>query len=174
MELSEQLLRNDEIETLTRALLGACQEVRILYLHKNQISSGGAQAIANFLEQVKYPPQELHLSHNWLGPDDARRLFVAAASRCEYPLKKRDPLWLRLEMQQDPDLWGDIFQLNEWRRWDRMQEMVAYAEEKLRHIRHLKGIPLPRKNNTLICLVKKTKGCSRCCNNTVCPSCFLG
>ena len=168
MELSEQLLRNDEIETLTRALLGGCQEVRILCLHKNQISSDGAHAIAHFLEQVEYPPQELHLSHNWLGPDDARRLFVAAASRCEYPLKKRYPLWLRLEMQQDPDLWGDIFQLNEWRRWDRMQEMVAYAEEKLRYIRHLKGIPLPRKNNTFICLVKKTKGCSRCCNNTVC------
>ena len=163
LNLSDNRIGNVGVQALVEALLSECIELRILKLHKNRVSTAGAQAIANFIENVAKPPWEVHLSHNALGPSSARRLFVAAASRREYPLAGTIPLWLRLEWQRNVSDWIG-FESCEWKRWDLMAEMVAYAEAKLYCLRQEQGY-VTSTNGYLIC---QKLGTQCCCNASIC------
>lgn len=147
-------------KALLDSLVEQKAQLRVLKLHKNRIASAGSQAVANYVRWSSYPPQEVHLSHNYLGPSDARRLMVAAAHRAEYPLRGASPLWLRLEKQLCYDLW-DGFERGEDKRWVRMQEWLAYAEEKLAELRRGLGLlPPGAGRGPLLCVVTGKSSCS--------------
>jgi len=143
-----------------RALVSALREVgaqlRVLKLHRNRVGAAGAQAVADLIEHAPTPPAEVHLSHNRLGPSDARRLIVAAACRSEYPLGGSAPLWLRMERQRSP-LWSGFANPSgsDSKRWRRMTEMIDFAEERIEEIRQMQQ---PR--GRLICMSRFQETCS--------------
>lgn len=169
LDLGKNNIGDSGIRELVGALLKDCIELRVLKLHRNRIGSAGAQEVKHFIEKVTRPPEELHLSHNCLGPPDARRLFVAVARRREYPLRGSHPLWLRLERQQDYSLWNS-FEGDQQARWDRMKEMIGFADTRLLEVRSEMGYKLPREGGPLICqvLYRRWQAGARVCKSKWC------
>ena len=160
LNLSDNALMDAGVQALASALGERYFQIRVLKLHKNRLSIAGVHAVASLIESMPRPPYEVHLSHNYIAPAGVRRLLVAAARRCEYPLHGR-PLWLRVERQKG-DLWTD-FGSSETQCWERMQGMLAFAEERLVELRRSKGW-LPRGcQGRLICVVCAS-GCAGCTN----------
>lgn len=96
--------------------LGALSTIlqpRILRMHANSITDVGAKAIAGLLSAVRWPVEEIHLSHNQVTAHGAADLILATldasdAGRPRYPRSAKPgagpevhgravPLWLRME-----------------------------------------------------------------------------
>jgi len=167
LHFGENQLGDVSVRALVKGLLDGNVQLQVLKLHKNRVGSAGAHAVAEFMENAVRPPNEVHLSHNFLAPSDARRLLVAAARRPEYPLdvgRKRLPLWLRLERQNPATKW-DGFERSTFKRWHRMQEMLEFAEQRLSQLRQNLGLLPPGHHGKLLCVVESRK---KCCSTTTC------
>jgi len=103
MELQENNIDDEGIEILVNFLVKNQDAVVLkkLKLWNNKIGDKGAFALANLIEKSPYAITEVHLSHNRITVEGAKKLLEAVSKCGHYPrnigVKEVSPLWMRLE-----------------------------------------------------------------------------
>ena len=160
---------NEGLDDLVAALKQHDVQLRILKLHKNQLSSGCVPPLMDLLQNSLGPVYQLHLSHNYLGVEDVIALILSAAGRQDYPLARAGPLWLRVEQQLDHSRWPTFVGLEAERR-DVGDKMLKGYSDEIAALRQSLGLmpALPEdRRGPMLCMPEKPwPGC----NTTKCTN----